>query len=138
MTEHIGVIRVARTIAEVEGYSDLDILNIDNTDIQGKLRDDGLFARMHQMLLLPESYKILAIICDGPRLWKVLVENNLIPLVEPYGTFPEVIPTYQRNGDGSVSLSNIEITVSQCGITLDEMLKMEGYGKQVQKEGMKE
>ncbi|SRR6266849_3322759 len=137
MTEHIGVIKIARTIAEVEGYSDLAILNIDNTDIQGKLRDDGLFDRMHQMLLLPESYKIRAIICDGPRLWKVLVESNSIPLVEPNDTFPEVTPTYQRNGDGSVSLSNIEITISQCGITLDEMLKMEGYYKQAQKEGTK-
>lgn len=122
-SEHIGVIKVSRKgFNNVDNYLH-DILNIDNTDIQGKLRDDGVFPRMHQLLMLPESYKIIAIICDGPMQWKIFVESDIIPPVEN-AAYPEVSPTYQRNNDGSISLFNIEIITRQRGLTLDKMLSL--------------
>jgi hypothetical protein len=121
MKERIGVIKVSRSAFDNVDSKLYNILNIDNVDTQGTLRDNGVFSRMHQVLMLPESYKIVAIICDGPRLWKIFVESDIIPSVDN-ANYPEVSPTYQRNDDGSVSLSDIDIIARQCGMTLDEML----------------
>lgn len=120
---NLGVIKVSRRAFDNVDSELNAILNIDNVDTQGRLRDTGVFSRMHQVLMLPERYKILAIICDGPMLWKIFVESDVIPPVynAPY---PEVSPTYQRNDDGSVSLINIDIITKQCGLTLDEMLSV--------------
>lgn len=121
--EHIGIIKVSRRAFDNVDSELSNILNIDNVDTQGKLRDTGVFSRMHQVLMLPEHYKIIAIICDGPLLWKIFVESDVIPPVNN-ASYPEVSPMYQRNDDGSVSLSNIEIITRQCGLTLDKMLSV--------------
>ena len=123
MKEHIGVIKVSRRAFDNVDSELYDILNIDNVDTQGSLRDTGIFSRMHQVLMLPEHYKILAIICDGPWLWKVFVESDVIPPVDN-ADYPEIMPTYRRNDDGSVSLSNIEIITRRCGLTSDEILSV--------------
>jgi hypothetical protein len=120
---HIGIIKVSR-----RGFDSVDselsnILNIDNVDTQGTLRDNGVFSRMHQVLMLPESYRIIAIICDGPLLWKIFVESNVIPPADN-ASYPEVSLTYQRDQDGSVSLSNIEIISKQGDLTFQTYHKL--------------
>lgn len=116
MEEHIGVIKVSRRAFDNVDSELYNILNINNVDTQGRLRDTGVFSRMHQVLMLPESYKIIAIICAEPRLWRIFVESDVIPPVHN-APYPEVSLTYQRNDDGSVSLSNIEIITKQSGLT---------------------
>jgi hypothetical protein len=103
---HVGIISVSGGVwDEVLG----DVLKTDATDIQGVLRDKGIFAEVHKRLFLPESYQIRAIFFKWfTGTWSVVVEGPDLPRVVEGMEYPQVTPIYQRNEDGSTSLVRIE------------------------------
>jgi hypothetical protein len=110
MTEreaHAGIIHVSSGVwNKMLG----DVLKIDATDIQGVLRDKGIFAEVRKRLLLPESYQIRAIFFKWfTGTWSVVVEGPDLPRVVEDMGYPQVTPIYQRNEDGSTSLVRIDI-----------------------------
>jgi hypothetical protein len=123
---HLGAIYITHGL-----FGEMDaLLDINSTDVQSKLRDDGMFDRMHQLLLLPESYTIVAIFCDvlyGQ--WRIIVESDSIPLVKPGDSYPEVKPLYTRNEDGSAHLTEITAVTIQHALSLEEMVK--GFNKRL-------
>ncbi len=103
---HAGVISIADE-AWVEIFR--DVLNVASTDIQGILRDKGVFATIHDCLLLPETYTVHGIFYKWMyRQWNVVVEGPDLPLVIEGMEYPQVTPIYQSNQDGSTQLLRIE------------------------------
>ncbi len=87
-----------------------DVLTIDATDIQGVLRDKGVFAEVHKRLLLPESYTVRAIFYKWmPRQWSIVIEGPDLPRVVEGMEYSQISPVYQRNEDGSTQLVRIDI-----------------------------
>lgn len=112
----IGVIHVDAPHVE-------DLLNPDYTDIQSKLRDDGTFDHVHERLLLPESYKIIAIFCELIyRQWNVFVESDNIPLVKPGDPYPHLDLWYQPREDGTIYLADIRSRVIRSVLPLSEAM----------------
>lgn len=74
---------------------------IDRCDLQGKLRDDGVFQHLHTALLLPESYIILGVFFDVfSGNWNILVGNEYIPAPSREGErLMRVIPVYEQLGE---------------------------------------
>jgi hypothetical protein len=87
-----------------------DVLTVDSTDIQGVLRDKGVFAEVRKRLLLPETYTVHNIFYEWlPRTWSVVVEGPDLPLIVEGMEPPRLTPWYQRNEDGSTSLVRVDI-----------------------------
>ena len=101
------------------------LLDLSSTDIQGKLRDDGKFDRIHQLLLLPASYTVIAVFCDYVYgTWRIIVESDAIPRVNPGENYPTVEPHYSKNyTDGTVRLNDIQATITTPALNLNEMLR---------------
>ncbi len=117
---HLGAIYISHGLL---GEMDA-LLDIDSTDVQGKLRNDGVFDRLHRLLLLPESYTIIAIFCETLYgQWRIIVESESIPLVKSGESYPEVKPLYTRNEDGSVHLTEITAVTMHHALSLEEMVK---------------
>ncbi len=104
---HGGIIRVSMDAArEMFG----DVISINSTDIQGVLRDKGVFAEVRTRLLLPESYIVHNIFFQWIlRTWSIVVEGPDLPLAVEGLELPQVTPVYRRNEDGSTSLVRIDI-----------------------------
>ncbi len=102
-----------------------NLLDFSSTDLQGKLRDDGNFDRIHQLLLLPSSYAVIAIFCDySYGIWRIIVESDDIPRVEPGENYPTVEPRYTKNyTNDTVHLSDIRATITKPALNLNEMLR---------------
>ncbi len=104
---HAGVIRISGNVwHEMFG----ELLKTDATDIQGVLRDKGVFAEVRKRLLLPETYIVHNIFYEWRYCtWNVVVEGPDLPVVIEGMEYPQVTPIYQRNEDGSTSLVRIDI-----------------------------
>ncbi len=104
---HAGIICISMDVArEIFG----DVLSTDSTDIQGLLREKGVFATVRARLLLPETYQVQGIYYSWMyRQWNIAVEGPGLPVVEEGMKLPYVTPVYQRNEDGSNSLMRIDI-----------------------------
>ncbi len=104
---HGGIIRISAD-AGYEMFA--DVLSIDSTNIQGVLRDKGVFAEVRTRLLLPESYIVHNIFYQWMlRTWSIVIEGPDLPLVVEGLELPQVTPVYRRNEDGSTSLVRIDI-----------------------------
>ncbi len=87
-----------------------DVLTEDSLDIQGVLRDKGVFDTVRTRLLLPESYIVRAIFYKWMyRQWNIVVEGPDLPLVVEGMEYSQVTPVYRKNEDGSTSLVRIDI-----------------------------
>lgn len=114
---HIGVIQVNATLLE-------DILDVNTIDIQARLRDEGVFHRVSERLMLPESYSMVAIFCELLyHRWNIFVESPSIPLVDVGESYPEIHLLYTRNEDGPVHLTDIEVRIVRHAITFEELMK---------------
>ncbi len=104
-TRQFGLIRITASFAAQWG------LSIDACDTQGKLQNDGLFEKLHKILLMPESYKIRGIFFRwmSVRLWDIWVESEDLPEVEEYCSPSIVNPFYAKDDDGTVRLVRIEV-----------------------------
>ncbi|HVB73112.1 MAG TPA: hypothetical protein VNE38_06100 [Ktedonobacteraceae bacterium] len=91
---HIGVIAISDTII----FHTLGI-SFDLIDTQGHLRDTGVFARIKETLLLPESYTVLVLVMRTWRIWWIGVESPDLPPVPDSEEPPEITPKYVREGD---------------------------------------
>jgi hypothetical protein len=102
----------ARGVIEISRLPEIDrMIEIEKLNTQGELKDHGVFDKIHQFLLLPETYKIIGVFFQpwsNYRLWAIVVESEAIPLEEE-GWLPKIIPTYRRNEDGSTQLIDIKI-----------------------------
>ena len=88
--DHVGMILVAKQTFEEMG------ITIDLITTQGQLRDTGTFERIKTTLLLPASYRVIAVIVHNPRVWRVFVESDDVPLTS-WWEFPlELVPVYTR------------------------------------------
>src|SRR5689334_16201265 len=86
-----------------------DTLKIDSLDIQGALREKGVFVEVHKRLLLPESYIVHGIFYKWMhRQWSIVVEGPDLPVVIEGVEYSQVTPIYRRNEDGSTSLVRID------------------------------
>ena len=115
-----GVIRVHQSAHPEFGR----LLAINETDTQGRLRDDGRFEQIHHLLLLPASYAIVALYCDNAShgCWRILVESDDIPRVEEGEFYPDLEPIYMREND-TVRLLNIHAKITKRALSMDAMLK---------------
>lgn len=116
---HLGTVYITHGL-----FAEMDtLLDMDSTDIQGKLRDDGVFDQLHRLLLLPASYTVVAVFCDvlyGQ--WRIIVEADSIPLVKSGESYPEVKPLYTRRQDGTVHLTDITAVTMHQALSVKEML----------------
>ena len=104
--EHGGMICIADAV-----WRDMfkDVLTEDSLDIQGVLREKGVYAEVHKRLLLPETYTVHGIFYEWlPRTWNIVVEGPDLPLAVEGLELPKLKPWYQRNADGSTSLVRID------------------------------
>lgn len=103
---HGGVLCVSDSLwREVIG----DVLTVNSVDMQGVLRDKGVFAEVHKRLLLPETYIVHNIFYKWMlRQWNIVVEGPDLPLAIEGVELTQVTPIYQRNEDGSAKLLRIE------------------------------
>ncbi len=104
---HLGIIRVSATALD-------ELVSIDQTDTQGKLRDTGIFAQLHEKMLLPASYSVFGMFYRPlQHSWEICVESSDLPALEEYCDPPMVIPTYRRiypeNGTSYTELKEIRI-----------------------------
>src|SRR5260221_14390906 len=107
----IGIIRVATA-----ALAPLDI-TIEHTDTQGRLRETGVFAQLHERLLLPASYSILAVyFTPWKRIWDICVESPDLPLTVEECDVPALTPWYNRfiRDDGTVYSCSLYGHVFQC------------------------
>lgn len=90
---HMGMI-------EVHHRDMQDLLDFDQCDTQGRLRDEGVFDRIHERLDLPASFVIRAIFHQVlyPK-WSIYVEHEAIPLANEYEDYPRLHLRYWK-GEG--------------------------------------
>lgn len=89
-------------------------VSIDGCDTFGRLRDQGIFARLRERLLLPESYTIRGIFAQHfGQEWGVLIESPDLPDVSSFSweaiEYPRIEPTYGRSVTGETRL--VELVV---------------------------
>ena len=85
-------------------------ISIDHTDIQGKLRESGVYKQLHEKLLLPASYSIYGVFFKPWEYgWLICVESPDLPEVPQNQEAPVITPMYRRNEDGTVHLVSIKI-----------------------------
>src|SRR5260221_12474218 len=109
--DRIGIIRVSAA-----ALAALDI-TIEHTDTQGKLRETGVFKQLHERLLLPASYSILAgYFTPWKRIWDICVESPDLPLTVEGLEAPALTPWYNRfiREDGTVYSCSLYGHVFQC------------------------
>lgn len=89
---HMGIIQVSASVLDSLG------ITIMQTDTQGYLCDSGVFAQLHERLLLPASYTIQALFFNPlQRCWHLWVKSPDLPAVREYAYTPYVSPVYTRN-----------------------------------------
>lgn len=88
---HIAVILVSNAVL----FQQLGI-PFDLVDTQGQLRDAGVFARIKEEMLLPESYAVIALIMRQYHIWWVGIESPDLPPVKWGEEPPEMTPIYTR------------------------------------------
>jgi hypothetical protein len=89
--ERCGIIRVASEILSQL----VPEITTDLCDTQGKLREQGLFQKAHEKLLLPASYTVLGIFTERyGRGWAIVVESPELPVALEGEEYPTVEPTY--------------------------------------------
>lgn len=78
---------------------------------QGSLADTGVFAQVHALLCLPETYTIQLMIVSlpNPTNWQIYVEGPDLPEVDRYCEPRAITPIYVRGDDGSVRLKGIRV-----------------------------
>ena len=104
---HGGIIRISGSF-----WSELfsDVLAVDSVDIQGILRDRGVFKAIHDRLMLPESYAIVGVFYNAMfRYWHIALESPDLPMVAEGMEYPQITPIYVRNEDGSTQLVRIDM-----------------------------
>lgn len=74
-------------------------ITLDTTNTQGQLRDTGVFARLRERLLLPDSYTLVAVFAQNfGREWAILIESPELPDVGEFSwesiEYPRIEPTY--------------------------------------------
>lgn len=91
--KHRGVLFVAHSL-----LSQLDPdITISHTDIMAQLRDDGVFARLRDRLLLPKNYTVVGIFTQNfGHTWAILVESPELPgnLTHEGIEYPRLEPRY--------------------------------------------
>jgi len=105
--EHGGVICITDAV-----WRDMfkDVLTEDSLDIQGVLRDRGVYTEVHKRLLLPASYTVLGVFYSWTyRQWSIVVAAPELPAVVEGQEYPQLTPMYQRNADGSTTLVRVDI-----------------------------
>ncbi len=119
-----GIISVSGPFLAQLGIS----LPADHVTTQGQLRDSGLFAELHTLLLLPETYTIRAMYDRGlSRAWDIGVESADIPVVDEADDLPRLIPTYRRDADGHVELIEIKVEMPGPRPSAEQILRELGF-----------
>lgn len=113
-SEHYGVFQVS-----TEGMHRLmPEISIDNTDTQGHLRDTGVFARLHDRFLLPDSYIVRNVFYEHLRgIWNVFIESPDLPdcnaILGEDTKYPLIEPLYCREGNGALHLVEIKVHIER-------------------------
>ncbi len=109
--ERGGIICISESLMQLLGIS------IGLADVQGRLRDSGIFDTVKKALLLPESYHIHGIFYNAfRRVWELVVEGPNLPIVYEAETLPVVMPIYSRFGEEPQLVC---IETEQAGILSD-------------------
>ena len=103
-----------------------DTLHIEDTDTQGMLRDKGVFAALHDKLMLPSSFTIQGVYYQAlHRIWQVVIACSEMPAVEEGQDFPIIDLQYImqeepiENEQAQDSISMIKRTVYLSEIRVD-------------------
>lgn len=118
LEEHrYGIIRVSHTV-----MVHLDTrIDFSGCTLQGEYADKGVFASLHDRLLLPASYVIKGIFMRwGIMCWDVVVENPDLPILEFGYEPPQITPiyevTYEVNGQHSSSETTRSVRLKEMRI----------------------
>jgi hypothetical protein len=107
-----GIIRMSRQLTEHIA----PLAQIELTNVQGELKDRGVFDQVKQALYLPADYTIMGIYIETYRLtWCILVEAMGVPIPEEGAVLPVLTPIYAytfdvENGTKSARLMRIEVS----------------------------
>src|SRR5690242_13615528 len=90
-----------------------DVLTVNSTDLQGTLREKGVYEVVHDRLRLPEQYTVTGIFYKWlSRLWHVVIEGVDLPVIEHGYEYPQVTPVYeQRIVDGVRIIRFVRLSV---------------------------
>ncbi len=97
-------------------------ITFDACSLQRELRDQGVFARLHRYLLLPDSYTIKALFYarhSDWRQWEIWLESPDFPLTGAAwaGELPEVSPVYCMV-EGEAHMVEVRVTPRPLSLSI--------------------
>lgn len=102
--ERCGIIRIT---AEAMTYLVPEI-TINLCDTQGKMREQGLFEKVHEKLLLPASYTVLGIFTERyGRGWAIVVESPELPVAQELEEYPDIELMYRYDFKDDLSIKDV-------------------------------
>jgi len=109
------VLRAGVIVIDHSSWQDTfsDVLTANSTDVQGTLREKGIYQTVHDRLRLPDEYMVTGIFYKWmPRVWNVIIEGPDLPVIEWGYEYPHVTPVYeQRVIDGVRIIRFVRLSV---------------------------